>query len=239
MDTRKHRWIVNTGAGLFAALALSMGLPGPASAQDDTEPLERLRSVARAAVAAQAAPTARIEADALDPRLRLPACAEAPLAQVPAQRAATVTVALRCDAPVQWTVHVPVRVRDLRPILVLKQPVRAGEIAGDEHFIVQERDVATLPFGHLDDPDALRGRQFRRALAAGAAPAPADLEAPRWVQRGQPVQIRGRAGGIEVRAEGKALADGAAGHRVRVENRGSRRVVEGVVAAPGVVEVAL
>lgn len=212
----------------------------PAAAQDPNEPLQRLRELAAAAVAAQAAPTASVSADTLDPRLRLPACADSPRADPPAaMRGSTITVAVHCAAPSRWTVHVPVRLRDPRPVLTLVRAVQAGEPVTDDQFQMTERDIALLPFGHLEDMEAIRGQQFRRALPVGATPAPADLVAPRWVKRGQLIQLVSRSGGIEVRAEGKALADGAAGHRVRVENRSSRRVVEGVVRAPGVVEVAL
>ena len=212
----------------------------PAGAQDLSEPLQRLREIASAAVAAQAAPTASVSADALDPRLRLPACADRPLADPPAaMRGSTITVAVHCTAPSRWTVHVPVRLRDPRPVLTLVRAVQAGELVSDDQFQITERDIALLPFGHLEDLEPIRGQQFRRALPVGATPAPADLVPPHWVKRGQLIQLISRSGGIEVRAEGKALADGAAGHRVRVENRSSRRVVEGVVLAPGVVEVAL
>lgn len=221
-------------------LVLSLLLPGLAAAQTGDESLDRIRTLAAAAIRAQAAPGAQVAADTLDPRLRLPACATPPSAEAPAAiRGSSVSVAVRCDAPMQWTVHVPVRVRDLRQVLVLSRAVRAGEAVDAKQFSLQERDVTALPFGHLEDPAGIAGQQFRRALPAGSALAPADLAAPDWVKRGQMVQLVSRAGAIEVRAEGKALANGAAGQRVRVENRGSRQVVEGVVRAPGVIEVAL
>ncbi len=223
------------------AAALALLLTGHAVGAQVPEPesLDRIRTIASAAVSAQASASARVDADTLDPRLRLPACTSAPVADPPTLRGPVATVAVHCAAPTRWSVHVPVRIRDLRPVLVLRRPVRAGELADDSLFDTQARDIAALPFGHLEDPASVRGRQFRRALPGGAAPVPGDLVAPRWVQRGQTVQLRSRSGGIEVRAEGTALADGAAGHRVRVENRGSRRIVEGTVSAPGVVEVVL
>ncbi|HEY1076032.1 MAG TPA: flagellar basal body P-ring formation chaperone FlgA [Fontimonas sp.] len=222
----------------LACTFLLLGWLAPALADD--EALERIREAAMAAVAAQAPATAQLSADSLDPRLRLPACAEAPVAEPPASlRGSTVTVAVRCNAPSQWTVHVPVRLRDPRTVYVLTRAVRAGETVDDGLFVAQQRDVALLPFGFLDDLEASRGMQFKRALAAGVTPTPADLAAPNWVKRGQLVQVLSRAGGIEVRAEGKALVDGSAGERIRVENRNSRRIVEGRVSAPGVVEVAM
>ena len=51
------------------------------------------------------------------------------------------------------------------------------------------------------------------------------------------VTLIGRAAGIEVRAAGKAMADGGRGSRVRVQNSNSKRIVEVTVTAPGVVEL--
>ncbi len=221
-------------------LAFSLLLIWLAPAHADDESLDRIRSAASAAVATQATPTATLSVDSLDPRLRLPACDQAPLADPPQNlRGSTITVAVRCSAPSQWTVHVPVRIRDPRTVLVLARAVQLGELASDAVFLAQERDVAVLPFGYLEDIAVVRGQQFRRAMPAGSTPSPADLSAPSWVKRGQYIQLISRAGAIEVRAEGKALGDGAAGQRIRVENRGSRQVVEGTVSAPGVVEVTL
>ncbi len=210
-----------------------------AHAQDGDEPLSRIEAAALGAVRAQLAPTASVSAGPLDARLRLPACARPPLADAPSLRGATATVAVRCAGPAAWSVHVPVRISNLQPVLVLTRAAQRGEAVTADMFVTQRFDVAQLPFGYLGDFKLVDGQQFRRPLAAGAIPTPADLEAPRWIRRGESVQLLGRAGGIEVRADGKALADGAAGGRVRVENRSSRRVVEGTVTAPGVVEVRL
>ena len=47
------------------------------------------------------------------------------------------------------------------------------------------------------------------------------------------------AGGIEVRAPGRALADAAANQRLRVQNLESLKVIEGVAESTGVVRVSL
>jgi len=45
------------------------------------------------------------------------------------------------------------------------------------------------------------------------------------------------AGGIEVRAPGRALADAAASQRLRVQNLASLKIVEGVAETDSVVRV--
>jgi flagella basal body P-ring formation protein FlgA len=222
----------------IACLLLVLG-PGAAHAQEPGEPLARIEAAAIAAVRAQLPATATITAGALDTRLRLPPCAGKPRAAAPSLRGANATVAVRCDAPAAWTVHVPLRISDLRPVLMLNRAIQRGDLVEAQMFVTQTFDVAQLPLGYVSDLAAIAGQQFRRPLAAGAVPTPADLEPPRWIRRGERVQLLGRAGNLEVRADGKALADGAAGGRVRVENHRSKRIVEGTVTAPGVVEVRL
>lgn len=227
---RRMRAICIAGALLLLASA-----PALAQAQDGLQSIEALQRLAEDAVRRQLPASAEVRADAVDPRLRLPACA-APSAEAGASRGASVTVAVRCAAP-NWTVYVPVRVRDLRKIRVLAQAVRAGDSLAPAQLTVETRDVAQLPFGYLDAEAPLDELEFRRGLVAGSALSPADLMPARCVRRGELVQLRSRIGGLEVRAGGKALGDGARGQRIRVENTQSRRVVEGTVTAAGIVEL--
>jgi flagella basal body P-ring formation protein FlgA len=58
------------------------------------------------------------------------------------------------------------------------------------------------------------------------------------VRRGQEVTLLSSSGAVEVRANGRAMIDGAAGSRIQVQNLGSMRVVEGVVETADLVRVA-
>lgn len=212
-------------------------LPVAALGQE-AEPLARIEATAIAALAGQLPPSARIAASGIDPRLRLPVCSQPPTAEPPAVRGASATVTVRCGQPA-WTVYVPLRISDLRPVLVLTRAAARGEILSAALLAPQERDVAQLPFGYFEDPQVATGQQLRRPLAAGAVLTPSDAESPRLVRRGDAVTLIGRSGGIEIRAGGTALGDGAQGERVRVRNDSSRRTVEGMVSGPGLVEVRL
>ena len=219
---------------LLAALLLSAN--ATALAQDGFETAERLRTTAEESVRRELPATAIVSADALDARLRLAACADL-VADPPSGRGNSVNVALRCTTPSAWTVYVPVRVRDLRPVYVLAGAPRRGDPVTASLLKVETRDVAQLPFGYIAEHSPLSELEFRRALVPGAALAPTDLAPARCVRRGEQVQLISRVAGLEVRASGKALNDGARGERVRVENSGSKRIVEGRVSGPGVVEL--
>ncbi|NUS38325.1 MAG: flagellar basal body P-ring formation protein FlgA, partial [Lysobacter sp.] len=84
---------------------------------------------------------------------------------------------------------------------------------------------------------ALVGQVPVRALAAGAVPATLDFSAGPPLQRGDPVVLLTRIGGLEVRMAGRALGTTRQGGMVSAENVDSHRVVRGRLSAPGVVEV--
>jgi flagella basal body P-ring formation protein FlgA len=223
---------------LAACLVLASCVLAPATRADDAiEPLDRIRHGAEAAVKHNLPPSAEVSADAIDPRLRLPACAATPDAEAGAARGASANVTVRCTAPSAWTLYVPVRIRDLRPVLVLTRAVRRGETVDASVLRSETRDIAQLPFGYVSDAAMIAGNEFRRPVGAGQALSPADIEPERCIRRGDLVTLIGRAAGIEVRAEGKAMADGGRGSRIRVQNSNSKRIVEGTVTAPGVVEL--
>jgi flagella basal body P-ring formation protein FlgA len=68
-------------------------------------------------------------------------------------------------------------------------------------------------------------------------PADNDFSAGPPLQRGDPVVLLTRIGGIEVRMAGRALGTTHQGGMVSAENVDSHRVVRGRLSSPGVVEV--
>ncbi|MFA5942014.1 MAG: flagellar basal body P-ring formation chaperone FlgA [Sinimarinibacterium sp.] len=224
---RAQRWLA--GLGLIWP-CLAFGEP--------IESLQRIESVAIAVVTAQLPATASVTGGGLDSRLRLPPCSAVPVAEPPTLRGSSATVTVRCAAPA-WTLYVPLQISDLRPVVVMARAAARGEAIADALLSQQVRDVAKLPFGYFESPDAVRGYELRRAVSAGTVLTPNDAEPPRLVRRGEAVTVIGRSGGLEVRASATAMADGARGARIKVRNESSKRVVEGVVTAAGTVEIPL
>jgi len=188
-----------------------------------------------------AAKPPQVTAARLDPRLRLASCAEPLVAFTPpGQRSVgSTTVGVRCGAPVSWTVYVQATVALIQPVLVVRRPLPRGSVLTAADVDVQEQDVARLVTGYLVDLKDIEGMVLRRSVAAGAVLNPSLVQHPVSVRRGERVTILGQVGGIEVRMEGQALMDGARGEVIRVRNLSSGRDVEGVVVAPGVIQVRL
>ena len=212
-------------------------------AADDAawESAARIRQLAGDFARQQSNPGAHIDVGALDERLRLPACAQAPQTFVPAGSAGrgALSVGVRCDAPVAWTLYVPVRISELRSVLVLTRSVAPGEIVTADAVALQDRDAATLPYGFVSDVDQAVGKILRRPLAPGSVLTPDAIAGARVIRRGQSVTLLGRSNGIEVRVQGIAQGDAGVGERLQVQNSGSRRTVEGIVRSADTVEVSL
>lgn len=165
----------------------------------------------------------------LDPHLQLPRCERSLEARVQNASGSALTTAIACAAPSTWTVYVVVQVSREAEVLVLNRPLMAGEIVTAGAVSLHRQEIGDLAYGFLGNPQDAIGMATRHAMPAGAVLGTADLAAPRLVKRGQPVTLVSHAGALMVRAEGKALADGAAGEYIAVENLNSRRVVRGRV----------
>lgn len=206
------------------------------------EPLENIRAAAREAAAADAAATGRpieIEVGRLDPRLRLARCPQPLTASLaPGNRSLGYsTVGVRCDGAAPWTIFVPVTVKQTFDVAVVTTPLARGQTITAADVRLESLSVATARTAFFQSLDEVIGMQAQRPVAAGTVLAPAMVKAPRAVRRGERVVLALSAGTVSVRVAGTALKDAALGERVPVRNASSRRVVEGVVSEPGVVEV--
>ncbi len=106
----------------------------------------------------------------------------------------------------------------------------------DAGTILERRDVdlAWVPERQLR-PDtvlaaaALVGRETDRRLMPGLPVRAGDVRPPRLVRRGDLVTIVYAQDGLELRARGRALEDGAMGDAVRLQNVDSRREIRATV----------
>ena len=229
----------------FLALALACAGPLPvsmASQEFAVQPLEQIRSVAEAFVQAGAARFSgdvTIAADQLDSRLRLARCGQAPEAFLPPGGRIDVrtTVGIRCTGPKPWKLYVPVRMTVRGPMVVATRALSAGTTLTAADIKVVLDDLSRQPGGTVADVAHAIGQTLRRTVRAGDPLRPAMLKAPYAVRRGQQVTISAGGDTVAIKMTGEVLADARLGQRVRVRNRSSGRVVEGVVRSEDLVEV--
>ncbi len=241
------RYIESMGKKLNSILAGSLmallpWVAAPASTGGQIQPVDSVRSVVADFITTRTAgygAPPRIRIGRLGPRLRLPLCSE-PLSafQPPGSRIiGNVTVGVRCGGTSPWTIYVPAHVQIFRPVAVAIRSLERGAVISEADIKLVEHDLAALKLGYIDDARQAIGMVARQRIRAGSVVTPHMVEAPRLIRRGEQVTIVARSGGIEIQAAGTALSDGARGELVRVRNNSSRKIVEAIAAAPGVVEV--
>jgi flagellar basal body P-ring formation protein FlgA len=226
---------------LAIVLASASALAGP---EAGIESVAAIRATAEGYIRAQLpgdASAATVSADHLDPRLRFARCQGPLRAALPSGAVvqARTTVGVSCDAGAAWTVYVPVTAESLINILVLRRPVERDARLSAEDVEVQKRKLSGTGIAYLNDVADLKRRTVKRPLPAGTALSIDMFTADVLIHQGQEVTLVATVGGLQVRARGRAMANGSAGARLRVQNLSSLKVVEGVVENEDVIHVAL
>jgi flagella basal body P-ring formation protein FlgA len=143
---------------------------------------------------------------------------------------------VRCGSPA-WTVWLPVAVESEAPVLVARRALSRGDVPAAADFEAARRRVPGLASEFVADTSVLGVHRLRRPIAAGEALAADLLESPPLVQRGQRVTAISRSAGIEVRVAADAMANAAAGDRLRLRNPATGRMLEGTVQPDGTVAI--
>jgi len=241
MTTRQRKFDCTALIGLLLGPFGAAQAQAPQAMQD----VESIRAVAAAFVHQRFQPSGGVvlhaEAGALDPRLRLPACAQAPRAFSPSgelRAAARLTIGVRCEAPA-WSVYVTVLVESELAVLVTTRPLPRNAAVTAQDVESQRRRVPGVAAGYLVSLDQLAGRHLRNPAAPGTALDVELLLPDVLIRRGQRITVIATAGSLEVRAQGEAVADATPDGRVRVLNLNSRRIVEGQVESRDTVRISL
>lgn len=180
-----------------------------------------------------------ITADALDPRLKLANCSQAleSFMSPGSNTLGRTTVGVRCSGNNPWSLFIPVNVKVFKTVVVTRRALARGHQIEKDDIRQVKRDISTMHHPYTTDSRIVVGKVSKRQLAGDAVIDPTLLEAPILVRRGQNVTLLANASGIQVRMQGKSLANGAAGERVKVRNTVSRRIVEGEVTKNGEIQV--
>jgi len=119
-------------------------------------------------------------------------------------------------------------------VLLAARTMRAGTAIGVGDVILT---LDPAPVGTATQLDEAIGQEARTTLYAGRPIPLASLGPTALVERNQLVTLVFNQGGLNIRADGRALGRGAEGDEVRIMNLGSRSTVFGTVAGPGLVVV--
>jgi flagellar basal body P-ring formation protein FlgA len=230
-------------ACFLALLATSLGVGADSGNQQSVAELQRYAEtflMQRLQGPAESETTPVATAGNIDPRLRLQGCTSALQGIMPAAAtvSARMTIGVRCASPA-WTVYVPMTVETELKVLVMRAAAARNSSPTEVDVELQQRRVPGIATHYLTRADQLRGRHLKVAVSPGTLLTTDLLTADVLIKRGQRVTLVVNAGGIEVHAQGEAIADATATGRVRVLNLSSRKVVEGQAESSDRVRVSL
>ncbi len=180
-----------------------------------------------------------VEVRPLDGRLNLPQCPRA-LKVLPTtgQRVlGPVSSGIHCAGSDPWTLYVRGQVSAIVASPVLTEAIPRGSLISARDIALDEKRVTSDFGGIITDVNDIIGMEARKNLNAGQPVRFSDLRAPELISRGQSVELVSAVAGLQVRMEGKAVNNGAAGDLVWVDNISSGKRVQGTVAPDGTVVV--
>lgn len=170
----------------------------------------------------------------LDSRLRLAKCEQALDAKhTTIARGGRLTVNISCNGKKPWKLYVPVQVKIMQDVVVLAHSLSRNTLISQNDVRLERRDINKMHSGHFNTLNDVVGKTLRRSVGGGIALTPVYVESLKLVKRGQTVTLLAHGGGITVKMSGKAMANGAAGERIKVKNLSSNRVIEGMITEDG------
>ena len=182
---------------------------------------------------------ASVQPGRLDKRLKLEQCNRPLQVFMPAggKLIGKSTVGVRCTGTTPWTLYVPVTVTAYAEVATANHPLQRGALLTNDDFSMVQQALHQIPAGYMENNQELIGKELTRTVAAGKTLTRNMLKSPTLVKRGQQVTLIAQQRNFEVRMNGKALANGAIGDRIRVQNLSSKKIVEGTIDAQGAVVV--
>ena len=197
------------------------------------------RDFVRSHVISQQNQQAEIKIGTLDSRLKLKQCHKPLQAFQPngSRDLGKTTIGVKCKGTNPWSLHVPVTISVYKHVLVASHQLQKGTVLTESDIKLKKIDMAKLHYGFFEELKQGTGKKLKRRILAGAVLTPAMLKNPQLIRRGQQITIMAQSGRMMVRMEGKALASGAVGERIKVMNIKSRKKLEGIITSSGEVKV--
>ncbi|KTD34282.1 flagellar basal body P-ring biosynthesis protein FlgA [Legionella moravica] len=184
-----------------------------------------------------------VQADQLDPRLNLRACAENKLEIFNPYKTPmlnTNTMGIKClEEDNHWTLYVPVKISVLKTVLVAKRALVKGSRITSNDLYPMEMDAQKLKQGYFTDPKELIGLICKHDITPDSPLNSFNIELAKLVHRGDQVTIVATNDYLTVSMDGIALDEGVLGDSIKVKNLSSKRVIDAQVTGEKKVAVVL
>ncbi|CAM3040093.1 flagellar basal body P-ring formation chaperone FlgA [Legionella worsleiensis] len=185
----------------------------------------------------------QVQADQLDSRLNLRACADERLEifnpyQTPLLH--TTTMGIKCmEEDNHWTLYVPIKVSVLKTVLVAKRALVKGSRINNDDIYSLEMDAQKLKHGYFTNKKELLGLICKQDISPDSPLNNFNIELAKLVHRGDHVTIFATNDLLTVSMSGVAVDEGVLGDSIRVKNLSSKRVIEARITGEKKVTVVL
>ena len=231
---------------IIYTIVVTLSLPCAANTTNKMQSLSKLKQVATDFLAKElegkVSGRVEVNADNIDPRLRLPHCPEKDITVYMPEYVQNISkatvVGVRCNVGSKWSVYVPVDVDIYTKLVTLKHAVSLGHIITNNDLSVVEYDTNNVHQGFFQDINQVVGKAAKRNLLANVPVTHHDLIIPDIIKRGDSVMISAEFGRIRVQAQGQAMNGGSMGETISVKNTSSGKVLQARVIGPKKVKIA-
>ncbi|MGE3320354.1 MAG: flagellar basal body P-ring formation chaperone FlgA [Candidatus Berkiella sp.] len=173
----------------------------------------------------------------IDSRVRLQAC-ERPLNTITEFgniQQKHLTIKVSCDAPVKWSLRVPVKLQIFQPVVIAAMPIPRDQVISANDIQIHKQDVNQLNDGYFQTEEEIIGLSTVKTIQPGAVIKRHMVRQPIAIRRGETVKIVIISPGFTLEADGVAQADGAIGDTIRVKNSRSNKMIDAKVKSSGTV----
>lgn len=129
------------------------------------------------------------------------------------------------------------RFDEMQDVPVMKSRMSQGTVIREEDLTLQKMPAERVAREAVLDMAEIIGKTPTRMLAPNRPIKASELQVPPVVNRQSSVHLSYKSAHITIAAVGTALQSGAVGDKIRVRNDSSGNTVEGIVTAPGQVQV--
>lgn len=151
----------------------------------------------------------------------------------------TLKVAAVKDGDTLRSFPVPVEIALYDDVVVTTRRLRHGDEVSSGDVAIRRQQVDLRADAPFTDVAKVVGRRATLALPVGRILSGSAIEELPLIKRGDRVTLRFQRKNLLLTAQGEAIEDGWAGRQVRIRNLSSKKLITGIAAESGVIDVTL
>lgn len=134
-------------------------------------------------------------------------------------------------------VEAAANVRVFERVVMSRRPMSKGSIFQEKDVYVMLMDIARLPSGFIENPDAVIGKQLTRSIVANKPILNSMVSNSLLVKKGQRVVVLAESTGLNISTIGETNESAYVGSFVRVINISTKKIITGRLVDENTVKV--